>query len=96
MLCGSTSTSKALLRALDRWASLWIPAMQRVPEQQLTGLGMTRIAPELAFLMKRVLEVSGTPGANGLGYFDGTVRYDTADLHEFVKKHGLSAVPMAE
>lgn len=92
MLSGSSSS--ALLRALDLWASLWISAVQRTPDQELKGLGMMRIAPELAFLMKRVLEVSGTPAASGLGYFNGNVKYDTADLHEFVKCQGLSAAPM--
>lgn len=60
-----------------------------VPENELKGLGMTRIAPELAFLMKRVLEVWGTSEAADLGYFDGAVKYVTTDLHEFVRRHGM-------
>lgn len=87
------TTKSVLLRVLGRWASLWISATRDIPIDELKALGMVRIAPELALLMRRVLEVLGTPAAEGSAYCDGKVRYDTAHLHEFVRKHGLPRSP---
>lgn len=87
------TTKHVLLRALDRWASLWISVTRHLPTDELKGLGIARIAPELALLMRRVLEVLGTPAAEGSDYCDGKIRYDTAHLHEFVRRHGLPGHP---
>ncbi|KAB5515474.1 fungal-specific transcription factor domain-containing protein [Coniochaeta sp. 2T2.1] len=82
------TVANALLRALDRWRSLWSNAIDRVPADQRPWLGLVRYAPEIAWLSRRILEtgVAGQ-GADSV-YLRRVSTYDLADFHQFIKLYG--------
>ncbi|KAB5569952.1 fungal-specific transcription factor domain-containing protein [Coniochaeta sp. 2T2.1] len=82
------TVAKALLRALDRWRSLWSSAIDRVPADQRPWLGLVRHAPEIAWLSRRILETGVTgQGADSI-YLRRVTTYDLADFHQFIKRYG--------
>ncbi|KAG8667526.1 hypothetical protein FPOAC2_12694 [Fusarium poae] len=81
--------SAMVLRALDRWDTLWIDAFARIPESERKWLGIARHYPEVVALSRRAIELSGTKEAENSAYLQCIATYDTAIFHEFVQKYGL-------
>ncbi|RGP63278.1 hypothetical protein FLONG3_9931 [Fusarium longipes] len=81
--------SSTILRALDRWNSLWTDALARVPVDERRWLGIARHSPEVVALSRRMVELSGTKVAEKSAYLRGIATYDTAIFHEFVQKYGF-------
>lgn len=77
-----------VLRALDRWDSLWTNAYERIPADERRWLGIVRHCYELIALSRRMIELSGTEEAEKSAYLQCVATYDTAVFHEFVQKYG--------
>jgi hypothetical protein len=78
-----------ILRALDRWDSLWVDAFARVPVDERRWLGIARHSPEVVALSRRMIELSRTEEAQKSAYLQCVATYDTVIFHEFVQKYGL-------
>ncbi|CAG7560307.1 unnamed protein product [Fusarium equiseti] len=57
-----------VLRALDRWDSLWIDAFERIPVYERKWFGIARHSPEVIALSRRMIELSGTEEADKSTY----------------------------
>ncbi|KAF4454962.1 hypothetical protein F53441_2619 [Fusarium austroafricanum] len=77
-----------LLRALDRWDSLWPDAYERIPEDDRRWLGIAKHTPEVIAISRRAIKLIGTEEAKTSAYLQGIATYDTAVFHEFVQQFG--------
>ncbi|RFN47901.1 hypothetical protein FIE12Z_7846 [Fusarium flagelliforme] len=77
-----------VLRALDRWDSLWTKAFERIPVDERRWLGIVRHSAEVIALSRRMIELSGTEEAEKSAYLQCVATYDTAVFHDFVQKYG--------
>ncbi|RBR25990.1 uncharacterized protein FIESC28_01263 [Fusarium coffeatum] len=77
-----------VLRALDRWDSLWIDAFERIPVDERKWFGIARHSPEVIALSRRMIELIGSEEAEKSAYLQCVATYDTAVFHEFVQKYG--------
>lgn len=77
-----------LLRALDRWDSLWMDAYQRIPKDERKWLGTKKHTAEVVALSRRTIEVIQSGEAKDSAYLQEIGCYDTAVFHEFVQKYG--------
>ncbi|EXK87924.1 hypothetical protein FOQG_08785 [Fusarium oxysporum f. sp. raphani 54005] len=84
----SPDYSKMLLRALDRWDSLWMDAFERIPEDERRWLGIGKHTPEVMALSRRTIELIESGEAKNTAYLQDIACYDTAVFHDFVQKYG--------
>ncbi|QGI61032.1 hypothetical protein CEK26_005002 [Fusarium fujikuroi] len=84
----SCDHSKMLLRALDRWDSLWMDAYQRIPKDERKWLGTKKHTAEVIAFSRRTIEVIQSGEAKDSAYLQEIGCYDTAVFHEFVQKYG--------
>ncbi|KAH7483348.1 hypothetical protein NW761_008137 [Fusarium oxysporum] len=77
-----------LLRALDRWDSLWMDAFERIPEDERRWLGIGKHTPEVMALSRRTIELIESGEAKNSAYLQDIACYDTAVFHDFVQKYG--------
>lgn len=82
------SFSSVLLRALDRWESLWYVASNRIPPDQRSWLGVAKYSPEFALISRRIVEVSNTEEGRRSKYLQCTAEYDLHFFREFLLQHG--------
>ncbi|KAF5020901.1 hypothetical protein F66182_7053 [Fusarium sp. NRRL 66182] len=69
------------------WSTLWKAAIERASPDERKWLGIARYAPEMAILLRKIVELSGTGEGRELAYLQCVASYDTADFHEFVRIH---------
>ena len=81
------NTSQALLRALDRWKTLWDAATVRIAPDQRRWLGVERNSPGLALLSRRIIEVNGTEAGRASKYLQRIPKHDFSDIHGFILEH---------
>lgn len=79
--------SLTLLRALNRWKTLWDPAFDRVPQDEQRWLGIAGHAPELAALSRLIIETCGTERAKTSRYLQGIAGSDLTEFHRFMKQN---------
>jgi len=85
------TVAQTLLRALDRWKSLWSRAIERVAPDKRQWLGVARHAPETAWLSRRIIEVSMAAQNKEVGYLRRVTTYDLKDFHEFIREYGATS-----
>ncbi|KAF3796978.1 hypothetical protein GCG54_00005393 [Colletotrichum gloeosporioides] len=73
-----------LLRALDRWTTLWNAAAHH---KQPGSLGVERNSPGLALLSRKIIEVTGTDTAGQCEYLQRVPKHDFSDLHRFIREY---------
>ncbi|KAF4980681.1 hypothetical protein FZEAL_3349 [Fusarium zealandicum] len=71
---------------LDRWSTVWAGVLAEIPTDERKWLGIAEYAAEVAFLSRKVLELSGTEEAGDLAYLRCIAMYDTVGFHQFVRK----------
>jgi hypothetical protein len=79
-----------LLEALSTWRDRWDRAMERIPDNHRTWLGVVRDVPCLEYLSRRVLEVSVSLEAEAASsrYLQRIPSYGMRELHEFIRDLG--------
>lgn len=60
--------------------------MSRISDDQRKVLGLVKYCPELAFLFRRIVEVSGAEEANQPMYLQRHITYDTVTLYQFIQQ----------
>ncbi|KAH0423216.1 isoflavone reductase [Colletotrichum camelliae] len=73
-----------LLRALDRWTTLWNAAAH---PKEPGSLGVERNSPGLALLSRRIIEATGTEAARQCEYLQRVPKHDFSDLHRFIREY---------
>lgn len=79
------SNAHILLRALNRWKMLWDAMMPRVSAEQRQWMGVTKFAPEVAWLTEKIIEVNGIKEAKGLAYLQRVPGYNLRAVHELIR-----------
>ena len=85
------TVAQALLRALDRWKSLWDRAIESVAPNKRQWLGVARHAPEVAWLSRRIIEVSMAAQSKELTYLYRVTTYDLKNFHDFIREYGATS-----
>lgn len=85
LLRGSASV---LLRALNRWESLWSVAIGQIIPKQQPWLGVAKHSPEFALISRRIVEVSNTDKQESSKYLQCTAEYSFQTFHEFILQYG--------
>jgi hypothetical protein len=75
-----------LLRGLDRWKQLWDDTMSGIDFEEKKSLGLVKYSTELAFLSRRIVEVSSAKKGIKPKYLQRSVMYDTAALYQFIRQ----------
>ncbi|KAH6646215.1 hypothetical protein BKA67DRAFT_583573 [Truncatella angustata] len=72
-------------RALRRWLMFWKDAVGNVERHQQLDMDYVKLAPEIAALLSRIvdIEVNGRNGA--LSYFQGIIHYDVNPVYELIR-----------
>ncbi|KAK1579614.1 uncharacterized protein LY79DRAFT_522447 [Colletotrichum navitas] len=73
-----------LLRALDRWTTLWNAATHT---KQPESLGVERNSPGLALLSRKIVQITGTEAARQCAYLQRVPKHDFSDLHRFIREY---------
>ena len=82
----STADVSVVLVALDRWEPLWDRAIERVSDDQKRWLGIVEYSRELAWMTRKIIEVSLSKEGESSNYLQRTAVYDTASIHEFIQQ----------
>jgi hypothetical protein len=80
------NSSTILLRGLDRWNLLWDAAMSRIGDEEQRWLGVVKYSTGIAFISKRIMEVSKTEDGMLSKYLQRIVTYDTMALYRFIRQ----------
>lgn len=92
----SRDHSKMLLRAMDRWDSLWRDAYQRIPKDEKKWLGIKKHSAEVMALSRRTIEIIQSGEAKDSAYLQDIGTYNMAVFHEFVQKYGQTSPDTAK
>lgn len=82
MLLGELSS--VILRALDRWDSLWDKAIRRIPSENLQWLGVCKNGREFSSFTRRIVEVYRTAKEKQPRYLQRIPAADMTDVHQFI------------
>ncbi|EWG41702.1 hypothetical protein FVEG_03762 [Fusarium verticillioides 7600] len=88
----SREHSKVLLRALDRWDSLWTGAYKRIPKDERKWLGIKKHTAEVMALSRRTIEIIQSGEVKDSAYLQDIGTYDTTVFYEFVQKFGQTSL----
>ncbi|KAK6220631.1 hypothetical protein LQW54_002076 [Pestalotiopsis sp. IQ-011] len=80
------SQSANLLKALETWRRLSNRATDQLSENHRKYIGVARHVPGIAYLCKRIIEVSVGPAAGSSRYLQRVPSYTALELHEFIKE----------
>jgi hypothetical protein len=80
------NSSFVLLRGLDRWQELWDDALGRTDIEERKSLGLVKYSTELAFLFRRMVELSSAREDMQPKYLQRSVTYDTVALYQFIRQ----------
>jgi hypothetical protein len=83
--------AQSILHALDRWGLLWDRAIARITPEAQQWLGVARHAPEIAWLSRRIIEISLTRQSDEVQYLQRCATYDLADFHQFIRQYGAAS-----
>ncbi|KAI1828262.1 hypothetical protein F4861DRAFT_174058 [Xylaria intraflava] len=79
--------SSVILRALDRWDSLWDKAIRRIPPDKLQWLGVCKNSREFSSLTRRIVEVFETAKGEQPRYLRRIPAADMTDIHQFIDEY---------
>lgn len=72
--------------ALDRWEPIWDRAIDRVPSNQQQWLGIVRYSREIAWLTRKIMEISITKESEHSDYLQQIAIYSPVSIHQFIQR----------
>ncbi|EHK39363.1 hypothetical protein TRIATDRAFT_165879, partial [Trichoderma atroviride IMI 206040] len=72
--------------ALDRWEPIWDRAIDRVPSNQQQWLGIVRYSREIAWLTRKIIEISITKESGHSDYLQQIAIYSPVSIHQFIQR----------
>lgn len=81
-----TSNATVLLRALDRWDTIWDASMRRFSDEQRKWIGLARTAPEVSWLSRKILETNEREVGKKLAYFERVPGYVAEAAYDLIRE----------
>lgn len=79
------SSMGAVKRAVERWQVLWDGVATDMGEEGIRKCGLARHSPVLAWLLRRIIEISGDERVQGARYLGGVAHEGLEEVWELVK-----------
>lgn len=74
-----------MARAVERWQALWDGVVREMGEEAVRRCGLARHSPELAWLVRKMVEGRGDKRIKGARYLGGVAHEGLEELWELVQ-----------